>query len=86
MARDTKKQPRRKGPFTAHITTPEDVAAALRALAGGKSIHRLVKEHGDVSKSVGAWHGWLKGTREPTLRNFIKAVKSLGGKVVISGR
>ena len=68
------------------IENTDDAAAALRALAGGKSIRRLADEHAEVTRSLGAWCGWLNGKKEPKLKSFLRAVKALGGEVLISRR
>ena len=64
----------------------EDATSALRELMGPRSISTLIREHGDITRSVGAWSQWRGGKRIPTLGRFIELVQCFGGEVVVRSR
>lgn len=78
-----------KGPSMTHertIKEPSDVAEALRSLAGKRSFYSLLRDFKHVNRSMGAWHGWLTGKREPGLTNMLRVVEALGGEIIIRRR
>jgi len=65
------------------VTNSDNAADVLRELAGDATYRQLLEEHPQVTSSLGAWHGWLTGGRDPRLSNFLEAVAALGGEVLI---
>ena len=65
------------------VRSTQDAAAALRALAGDATYRKLLERHPNVTRSLGAWHGWLTGRRDPRLSTFLEALDALGGEMVI---
>ena len=68
------------------IRQPSDVAAVLQELVGWRSFAALVRDFGHVTRSMGAWHGWVTGKRTPALHNLLNVVDALGAEVVIRRR
>ena len=69
--------------FPRAIHNTQEAAEQLRDLAGDATYRQLLERHPDVTNSLGAWHGWLTGSRDPRLSNFLEAVEALGGEVII---
>jgi len=70
-------------PWPRAVHSTQDAAAALRDLAGDATYRELLERHPQVTRSLGAWHGWLTGRRDPRLSSFLDTVDALGGEVVI---
>lgn len=70
-------------PRPREVHSTQDAAAALRELADDATYRQLLERHPHVTRSLGAWHGWLTGRRDPRLSSFLEALDALGGEVVI---
>ena len=86
MSQHSGERVRHKGPVMAHIRTTKDVARALRDLSGWCSYGSLLRRYGHVSRSMAAWNGWMRGTRQPTLARLLDVLEAFDAELVIQER